>query len=64
SYRYILRPEDGKFAIYGRKPAGEIDLDLVHDGTLAPATEARPSGGAAPTAPVGRDRPPGVQVVK
>ena len=64
SYRYILRPEDGKFAIYGRRPSGEIDLDLVHEGTLAPASEARPSAGAAPTAPIGRDRPPGVHVVK
>jgi hypothetical protein len=63
SYRYILRPEDGKFAIYGRNAAG-IDLDLVHEGTLAPVSETRPSAGAAPTAPVGRDRPPGVQIVK
>jgi hypothetical protein len=64
SYRYILRPEDGKFAIYGRNASGEIDLDVVHEGTLAPVSETRPSTGAAPTAPVGRDRPPGVQIVK
>jgi hypothetical protein len=63
-YRYILRPEDGKFAIYGRNVSGEIDLDLVHEGTLAPVSETRPSAGAAPTAPIGRDRPPGVQIVK
>lgn len=64
SYRYILRPEDGKFAIYGRNASGQIDLDLVHEGTLAPVSEIRPSAGAAPTAPIGQDRPPGVQVVK
>ena len=64
SYRYILRPEDGKFAIYGRTPSGAIDLDLSHEGTLAPVSEIRPSAGAAPTAPVVRARPPGVQVVK
>ncbi len=64
SYRYILRPEDGKFAIYGRNASGEIDLDLVHEGTLAPVSETRPSAGAAPTAPVDRDRPPGVHLVK
>jgi hypothetical protein len=64
AYRYILRPEDGKFALYGRGPSGAIDLDLSHEGTLAPVSEVRPSAGAAPTAPVVRDRPPGVQVVK
>jgi len=64
SYRYILRPEDGRFMIYGRRASGQIDLDLVHEGTLAPVSEARPSAGAAPTAPIGRDRPPGVHVVK
>ena len=64
SYRYILRPEDGKFALYGRSPSGSIDLDLSHEGTLAPVSEIRPSPGAAPTAPVVRDRPPGVQILK
>lgn len=64
SYRYILRSEDGKFVIYGRNASGEIDLDLSHEGTLAPVSEIRPSAGAAPTAPVVQDRPPGVQVVK
>ncbi|MDQ5857835.1 MAG: DUF4388 domain-containing protein [Acidobacteriota bacterium] len=62
SYRYILRSEDGKFAIYGRTASGQIDLDLVHEGTLAPVSEIRPSAGAAPREPI--IRPPGVQVVK
>lgn len=64
SYRYILRSEDGKFAIYGRNSSGQIDLDLAHEGTLAPVSEIRPSAGAAPTAPIVKDRPPGVQLVK
>lgn len=64
SYRYILRPEDGKFAIYGRNASGQIDLDLAHEGTLAPVSEIRPSAGSAPTAPIVQDRPPGVQIVK
>ena len=63
-YRYILRTEDQKFVIYGRNPAGEIDLDLAHEGTLAPVSESRPAAEAAPTVRVGRDRPPGVEVVK
>lgn len=63
-YRYILRAEDGKFALYGRNASGDIDLDLSHEGSLAPVSEVRPSSGAAPTAPVVRDRPPGVQIVK
>lgn len=60
SYRYILRPEDGKFAIFGRSARGHIDLDLSHQGTLGPAAEARP----AATAPPGSDRLPGVKVVR
>ena len=64
SYRYILRAEDGKFVIYGRNASGQIDLDLSHEGTLAPVSEIRPSAGSAPTAPVVQDRPPGVQIVK
>lgn len=64
SFRYILRPEDSKFAIYGRNAFGQIDLDLVHEGTLAPVSETRPSSGSPPTAPIGRDRPPGVQILK
>ena len=58
-YRYILRAEDGKFALYGRTPAGGIDLDLVHEGQLAPVSEVRPAG-LAPAA----GRPPGVEVVR
>lgn len=58
-YRYILRPEDGKFALYGRNANGQIDLDLAHEGQLAPAAEARPTG--APPAP--SPRPEGVRVV-
>ena len=60
-YRYILRPEDGKFALYGRNAAGQIDLDLTHEGQLAPVSEVRPAG-LAPTGDV--ERPPGVQVVR
>jgi Domain of unknown function (DUF4388) len=60
-YRYILRPEDGKFALYGRNAKGEIDLDLAHEGQLAPVAEARPEG----TSPaVQLERPPGVKVVR
>ncbi len=58
-YRYILRAEDGKFALYGRNPAGGIDLDLVHEGQLAPVSEARPAR-LAPTP----GRSPGVEVVR
>jgi Domain of unknown function (DUF4388) len=60
-YRYILRPEDGKFALYGRNAKGEIDLDLAHEGQLAPVAEARPE--AASPASAG-DREPGVKVVR
>ena len=60
-YRYILRAEDGKFALYGRNAAGEIDLDLAHEGQLAPAAEARP----APVAPgIRSDRRSDVHVVR
>jgi hypothetical protein len=61
-YRYILRAEDGKFALYGRNAKGEIDLDLAHEGQLAPAAEPRPEA-AAPTA-VRPERPPVVRVVR
>jgi hypothetical protein len=60
-YRYILRPEDGKFALYGRNAAGQIDLDLTHEGQLAPVSEVRPAG-LTPTGDI--ERPPGVQVVR
>jgi len=58
-FRYILRAEDGRFAIYGRNGSGDIDLDLSHEGTLAPASEERPSRSPMPSV----DRPPGVRVV-
>ena len=60
-YRYILRPEDGKFALYGRNAAGGIDLDLTHEGQLAPVSEARPAG-LAPSSAV--ERPSGVEVLR
>ena len=60
-YRYILRPEDGKFALYGRNAAGQIDLDLTHEGQLAPVSEVRPAG----LAPKGSlEGSPGVEVVR
>jgi hypothetical protein len=59
-YRYILRPEDGKFALYGRNAAGAIDLDLCHEGQLAPVSEVRPAGLAPPAV----EKPPGVEVVR
>lgn len=61
-YRYILRTEDGKFALYGRTAAGEIDLDLSYEGQLAPVAEVRPAGTSPPPLPT--DRPADVQVVK
>jgi hypothetical protein len=60
-YRYILRPEDGKFALYGRTAKGEIDLDLSHEGQLAPVAEIRPAGSSPAATP---DRPPAVKVVR
>jgi hypothetical protein len=60
-YRYILRPEDGKFALYGRNAAGGIDLDLIHEGQLAPVSEVRPAG-VAPSSAV--EKPPGVEVLR
>jgi hypothetical protein len=60
-YRYILRPEDGKFALYGRTSTGQIDLDLAHEGQLSPVSEPHP-GGVSPVS--GTEKPPGVQVVR
>jgi hypothetical protein len=60
-YRYILRPEDGKFALYGRTSTGQIDLDLAHDGQLSPVSEPHPGGAARVS---GTEKPPGVQVVR
>ncbi len=59
-YRYILRPEDGKFALYGRTSTGQIDLDLSHEGQLSPVAEPHP--GVAPVS--GTEKPAGVQVVR
>jgi hypothetical protein len=42
AYRYILRPEQGKFGLYGKDFRGQIDLDLSFDRTLAPVAELRP----------------------
>lgn len=41
-YRYILRPEQGKFGLYGRDAGGQIDLDLSFDRTLAPVAQIHP----------------------
>jgi hypothetical protein len=60
-YRYILRDADGKFALYGRTAAGQIDLDLAHEGQLSPMAESRPASAAPEATP---DRPTGVQVVR
>jgi hypothetical protein len=60
NYRYILRSEDGKFGLYGRDAAGQIDLDLSFDRTLAPVAELRP----APSRAVQSETRPGVQVIE
>jgi hypothetical protein len=57
-YRYILRPEEGKFRIYGRDAQGDIDLDLSFERSLAPVTEAHPDSSNRP------ETQPGVHVVK
>ena len=59
-YRYVLRSEEGKFGIYGRNAAGQIDLDLSFDRTLAPVSDSRP----APAGPDGAKRKPGIQVIE
>ena len=41
-YRYILRPEVGKYSLYGRNAQGNIDLDLSFERSLAPVSESRP----------------------
>src|SRR5262249_12483836 len=38
-YRYILRSEDGKFALYGRDWKGGIDVNLSLERSLAPVSE-------------------------
>ena len=58
-YRYILRPQEGKFSLYGRNARGDIDLDLTFERSLAPVSESHP----APSA--GRPgKPPGVQMIQ
>jgi hypothetical protein len=59
-YRYILRAEDGKFGLYGHNAAGQIDLDLSLERSLAPVSELRP----APSRPAPKDTRPGVLVVE
>jgi hypothetical protein len=59
-YRYILRAEDGKFGLYGRNAAGQIDLDLSLERSLAPVSELRP----APSRPAQTETRPGVLVVE
>ncbi len=60
AYRYIVRPEQGKFGLYGRDARGQIDLDLSFDRTLAPVAEIRP--GPATQRP--SEAPPSIQVVE
>jgi Bacterial type II secretion system protein G. len=57
-YRYILRPEEGKFRIYGRDAQGDIDLDLSFERSLAPVAESKPVSSPEP------EKQPGVRVVK
>ncbi len=58
-YRYILRPDDGKFGLYGRNAEGNIDLDLSFDRSLAPVAEIHP--GIRSRVP---EKRPGVQVIE
>jgi Domain of unknown function (DUF4388) len=60
-YRYILRADDGKFVLYGRTATGQIDLDLAHEGRLAPVSELRPVVSVPVASP---ERPTGVEVVR
>ena len=59
-YRYILRPDNGRFGLYGRNARGEIDLDLSIERSLAPVSELYP----APARLRQVDRRPGVQVIE
>jgi hypothetical protein len=58
-YRYILRPQEGKFSLYGRNARGDIDLDLTFERSLVPTSESRP---ASPAARPGKA--PRVQVIR
>jgi hypothetical protein len=57
-YRYILRPEEGKFRIYGRDAMGDIDLDISFERSLAPVAESHPDSSTRP------ERQPGVRVIR
>jgi hypothetical protein len=57
-YRYILRPEEGKFRIYGWDARGDIDLDLSFERSLAPVAESHPDSSNR------REKQPGVRVVR
>jgi hypothetical protein len=57
-YRYILRPEERQFRIYGRDARGGIDLDLSFERSLAPVAESSPDTSARP------EKQPGVSVVR
>jgi len=57
-YRYILRAEDGKFGLYGRNAAGQIDLDLSLERSLAPVAGVRSAR------PSNQSEPPSVLVVE
>ena len=59
-YRYILRSDDGKFGLYGRNAAGEIDLDLSFDSALSPVAERHPAASRARRP----ERRPAVQVIE
>lgn len=59
-YRYILRSDDGKFGLYGRNAAGEIDLDLSFDRSLAPVAEIHPAANRLRPP----EKQPGVQVIE
>lgn len=58
-YRYILRPQEGKFSLYGRNARGDIDLDLTFERSLAPVSESRPAS-SAPR----QGKPPTVQMIE
>jgi hypothetical protein len=60
TYRYILRPDDGKFGIYGRNATGAIDLDLSFDRSLAPVAEIHPGRSRVRA----QEKRPGVQVIE
>jgi len=59
-YRYILRPENGKFGLYGHNARGDIDLDLSFERTLAPVSELHP----VPARLRQMEVRPGVQVIE